>query len=65
MSEHTRKEQEKKLKHSMYCPFFVPTELSTGGIGDKVSLKAWLKRPEVLGSFPCNEVLANGEHFAG
>jgi hypothetical protein len=34
-------------------------------VGERVSLKAWLKKPEVLGSFPCNEVMATGDHYAG
>ena len=33
--------------------------------GERVSLKTWLKKPEVLGSFPCNEVMASGDHYAG
>lgn len=34
-------------------------------LGERVPLKTWLKKPEVLGSFQCNEVMATGDHYAG
>lgn len=43
-------------------PFGGSTE---GGVGEKVSIKAWLKQTEVLGSYACSEVMANGEHYVG
>jgi hypothetical protein len=46
-------------------PVDEPHPMPEEGVGEQISIKTWLKKPEVLGNFPCSEVMANGDHYVG